>query len=706
MNQRTDSVSHFLFWCLGFCPCDISQRKLIEVTAVNSMMPSLLSKAVVATLRRTECPLESDTNKECEDRDSMPTCSGQRAKSRTKTSKVQAKNSSVGDSAPDSHGNEKTIESVGRKGGNEVKPSAETATVDSAQSIDGSDKTIESVVVESRLSKLKSGDAMAESRKGATVASKTESKSPAISGKGSSVKEPEEQVSPSARSSHEKTIKSDGRLSELQSGDSMAVARKGATAASKTDSKSPVAKRKGSSVKEPEEQASPPARSSHEKTIESDGQLSELKSSDAVAVTRKEATAASKRESKSPVAKRKGTAVEEPEEQASPPAGSSHEKTIESDGYLSESKSSDAMAVARKGATAASKRESKSPVVKRKGNSVEEPEEQASPPAVSKKRQARGDTKPSAKDSTASQNDSSAPSQNSAPEKKQKAPPDTPLTSRPPRRQAAAAAMSKLTAPTVPVPEPAAKKRKAVDNAQEPSNKRQKAVPVSFPPSWGDISKIRALKPLVDHVDFDAMGKKVKLEFTDLCRNDELNDPADNSLAAKDNRRFEAGFVDFLAFCKIYGHGIVPKLFPERPSLGRWVQMVRQWKTMNNEDRLTPSRLERLNQAGFVWDAKAHPDYKVIFGTSKQSDDRWEKMFQILLNYKAEKGHCNVPKDSYYEKVTPVRTFYLLPVHLPSPRSHDKQWFDYFGVLGLVEMGLQTAKGVQAEERGQSEPFE
>jgi Helicase associated domain len=247
-------------------------------------------------------------------------------------------------------------------------------------------------------------------------------------------------------------------------------------------------------------------------------------------------------------------------------------------------------------------------------------------------------------------------------------------TSRPPRRQAAATAMYKLAAAAATEPsKPAvsAKKRQAEDvDEANPAHKRQAtpnkgvatdteaAIKRNFPRSWGDVSKIRVLKPVVESVDFGAVGEQVKVEFAELCQSDQPDDPFDLSWVAKANRRFETGFVDFLAFRKIYGHPLVPKYFPERPSLGGWVQEVRQWKTSNRQDRLSSHRMNRLNEAGFVWDAAAHPLYRIALGNSKQSDERWEKKFQQLLEYKAKNGHCNVPKEDLYEKVPAVRACY------------------------------------------------
>jgi Helicase associated domain len=245
-----------------------------------------------------------------------------------------------------------------------------------------------------------------------------------------------------------------------------------------------------------------------------------------------------------------------------------------------------------------------------------------------------------------------------------------PGTGRPPHRQAAISAMSKLS--EQPISEPGgttavSRKRKAEEDSEtdftskrqarsqdQPKSRKKVAFKNGLPQSWGDVSKIRMLKPIADCADFDVTGEQIRAEFAELCRPDEPQDQAASFWVAKANRRFETGFVDFLAFQMIYGHAIVPKHFPERPTLGRWVQEVRQWKSCSNNERLTPSRLRRLSEAGFVWSAAAHPDFRIVMGTAKQCDELWDERFQMLVEYKAKNGHCNVPKEDLYENVPGV----------------------------------------------------
>ena len=109
-------------------------------------------------------------------------------------------------------------------------------------------------------------------------------------------------------------------------------------------------------------------------------------------------------------------------------------------------------------------------------------------------------------------------------------------------------------------------------------------------------------------------------------------------------KRFEESFLDFLVFKRVYGHALVHKYFDENPSLGRWCAKVRHWKS-KGKDSLTESRMRRLTEAGFCWDAKKDPSFWKLQNTCEQAQDRWEEMFEELLRYKKEFGNCLVPKE-------------------------------------------------------------
>ena len=88
---------------------------------------------------------------------------------------------------------------------------------------------------------------------------------------------------------------------------------------------------------------------------------------------------------------------------------------------------------------------------------------------------------------------------------------------------------------------------------------------------------------------------------------------------------WEAMYEKLLEFEKNWGHCNVPDRWPEDPHLGGWVGKQR---TKRNRGLLSDSRIERLNKIGFIWDALAA---------------NWGEMFEYLLEFKKNNGHCNVP---------------------------------------------------------------
>lgn len=77
-------------------------------------------------------------------------------------------------------------------------------------------------------------------------------------------------------------------------------------------------------------------------------------------------------------------------------------------------------------------------------------------------------------------------------------------------------------------------------------------------------------------------------------------------------------------FKERFGHCMVPEDWKENPILGRWVIRQRVYK-----DYLTDERIEKLNQIGFTWNVYDH---------------LWQNSYKMLLEFKKEFGHCEVPK--------------------------------------------------------------
>lgn len=64
---------------------------------------------------------------------------------------------------------------------------------------------------------------------------------------------------------------------------------------------------------------------------------------------------------------------------------------------------------------------------------------------------------------------------------------------------------------------------------------------------------------------------------------------------------WDANYEKLLAFKEANGHCRVPQSV--KP-LGRWVDNMRSAKRGTRPSRLNPDRIRRLNEIGFVWDAR------------------------------------------------------------------------------------------------------
>ena len=85
-----------------------------------------------------------------------------------------------------------------------------------------------------------------------------------------------------------------------------------------------------------------------------------------------------------------------------------------------------------------------------------------------------------------------------------------------------------------------------------------------------------------------------------------------------------------------HGHCNVPKWYKKFPKLRMWVQTQRVNKAGN---RLDVERERRLDGLGVVW--------------SKSKDERWEKMYRQLQDFRMGHGHCRVLKG--YKKFPELR---------------------------------------------------
>jgi hypothetical protein len=90
-------------------------------------------------------------------------------------------------------------------------------------------------------------------------------------------------------------------------------------------------------------------------------------------------------------------------------------------------------------------------------------------------------------------------------------------------------------------------------------------------------------------------------------------------------------FDDLLAFRDRYGHMFVPHSYPENRKLAQWVKRQRyqhKLKSLGQHCTLSDDRERILADAGFIWDSHAAS---------------WQEQFQLLEQFAARNGHCNVP---------------------------------------------------------------
>ena len=93
---------------------------------------------------------------------------------------------------------------------------------------------------------------------------------------------------------------------------------------------------------------------------------------------------------------------------------------------------------------------------------------------------------------------------------------------------------------------------------------------------------------------------------------------------------FDSKWEEMLVALKAYGQGHgncnVPKVWPDNPSLSKW---VRRQRTLQNKQKLSADRVSALSALGFCWIAR---------------DAEWDEMFNELVEYYKIHGHCNVPQ--------------------------------------------------------------
>jgi len=109
------------------------------------------------------------------------------------------------------------------------------------------------------------------------------------------------------------------------------------------------------------------------------------------------------------------------------------------------------------------------------------------------------------------------------------------------------------------------------------------------------------------------------------------------ALRPPQKERWNMQYDSIKAYKEEHGNCRVPKNYEPNPSLHSWCQSQRsQYKNAilsNGKPSLTGERIAKLQLIGFEWE--------VALSTR---ETLWEARFRELLSFKAEKGHCRVPK--------------------------------------------------------------
>ena len=99
-------------------------------------------------------------------------------------------------------------------------------------------------------------------------------------------------------------------------------------------------------------------------------------------------------------------------------------------------------------------------------------------------------------------------------------------------------------------------------------------------------------------------------------------------LEEEDANRWPNMYEQLCAFVQEHGHARVSCHSSEHPQLANWVGRQRFRK-----DQLSEEQQDLLNQVGFAW----QEDIK------KEKQQRWQQMYEHLVTFYQEHGHCRVP---------------------------------------------------------------
>lgn len=107
-----------------------------------------------------------------------------------------------------------------------------------------------------------------------------------------------------------------------------------------------------------------------------------------------------------------------------------------------------------------------------------------------------------------------------------------------------------------------------------------------------------------------------------------------SAVRRRNRKRDTNGWLEFYdrlkQFYRVRGHSNVPQRYPDDPTLGTWVGRQRSAK---HRKVLTSEQLDMLAEVEFSWELQ-----------SERFDRLWDESYEMLKEFKAAHGHCNVPK--------------------------------------------------------------
>ena len=91
---------------------------------------------------------------------------------------------------------------------------------------------------------------------------------------------------------------------------------------------------------------------------------------------------------------------------------------------------------------------------------------------------------------------------------------------------------------------------------------------------------------------------------------------------------------ELVKYIEEHGNSMIPQVYEDNPALGKWVNRQRTKYKANN---LSPERIKKLNEVGFLWDGKEALRLE-------QYEPQWMDRLGELLQYKNEHGNTLVPQ--------------------------------------------------------------